>query len=120
AEGGFTSRGGEAVGGGAGLESAVRTVAARGGVIWIGYRAPMVAGQRNMCCYDTIADNTLSGGMCRLESGSGVSMSTGDLRDRTGTRIALEPATQFLLLAPLDGRSGRPVRTLTPDLHVEP
>ena len=42
------------------------------GVTWIGYRVPMVAGPRQMCCFDKISDSTISGGMCRLESGSGV------------------------------------------------
>ena len=81
--------------GAAGLAQEIRTLAARPGVTWVGYRAPMVAGQRQMCCYDTIVDgNVVGAGVCRLESGSGVSMNTGDLRDRTGTRIALEPATE--------------------------
>jgi len=79
----------------------------------------MVAGQRQMCCYDTIADSTFSAGMCRLESGSGVSMSTGDVRDRSGTRIALEPATEFLVLARLEGGAVVRLRTFTPDCDVD-
>src|SRR5262249_29540858 len=114
AQGRFTNARTETRSGAPGLEPVVRELAGRGGVTWIGYRAPMVAGQRNMCCYDTIADNTVSGGMCRLESGSGVSMSTGDLRDRNGTRIALEPATEFLVLARLHRGSVRRRRTLPP------
>ncbi|HJZ72879.1 MAG TPA: HEAT repeat domain-containing protein [Vicinamibacterales bacterium] len=119
AQGRFTNARTETRSGAPGLEPLVRELAGRGGVTWIGYRAPMVAGQRNMCCYDTIADNTVSGGMCRLESGSGVSMSTGDLRDRNGTRIALEPATEFLVLARLDSGSVSRVRTFTPDCDVD-
>ncbi|HKB09088.1 MAG TPA: HEAT repeat domain-containing protein [Vicinamibacterales bacterium] len=119
AQGRFVNTRAETLSASAGLESAVRTVAARGAVTWIGYRAPMVAGQRNMCCYDTIADNTISGGQCRLESGSGVSMNTGDLRDRNGTRIALEPSTEFLVLARLENGSVSRVRTFTPDCDVD-
>jgi HEAT repeat protein len=104
----------------AGLQREVQAVAARGGVSWIGYRAPMVAGQRQMCCYDSISDNGAFGaGLCRLESGSGVSMNTGDFRDRNGTRIALEPATEFLVLARLDGGAVTRVRTFTPDCDVD-
>ena len=103
----------------AGLEAVVRELSARGGVTWFGYRAPMVAGQRNMCCYDTISDATMSGGMCRLESGSGVSMTTGDLRDRNGTRIALEPSTEFLVVARLESGAVSRVRTFTPDCDVD-
>jgi len=101
------------------LDREVRAAAARGGVTWIGYRVPMVAGSRQMCCYDTITDATISGGACRLESGGGVSMNTGDFRDGRGTRIALEPATEFLVLARLEnGVVGR-VRTFTPDCDID-
>jgi HEAT repeat protein len=104
----------------AGLQREVQAIAARPGTTWIGYRVPMVAGQRQMCCYDTITDvNIVGSGMCRLESGSGVSMNTGDVRDRAGTRIALEPATEFLVLARLEnGQVGR-VRTFTPDCDLD-
>jgi len=37
------------------LEREVQAVAARGGATWVGYRAPMVAGPRQMCCYDSIS-----------------------------------------------------------------
>jgi len=102
------------------LQRDVEGLAARGGVAWIGYRAPMVAGQRQMCCYDTISDaNAFGAGICRLESGSGVSMNTGDLRDRNGGRIALEPATEFLVLARLENGAVTRVRTFTPDCDVD-
>ena len=118
-QGRFVNARAETLSASAGLESAVRTTASRTGVTWIGYRAPMVGGQRNMCCYDMINDNAVSGGMCRLESGSGVSMSTGDLRDRNGTRIALEPATEFLVLARLETGAVTRLRTFTPDCDVD-
>ena len=102
-----------------GLEREVRAAEARGGVAWIGYRMPMVAGPRQMCCYDTISDTAISGGMCRLESGGGVSMNTGDMRDRNGTRITLEPATEFLVLARLEGGGVTRVRTFTPDCDLD-
>jgi HEAT repeat protein len=104
-----------------GLERDIRSVAATGGVKWIGYRAPMVAGHRRMCCFDTIADSdTLSGGMCRLEGGSGVSMSTGgDTIQRGGRVIALEPATEFLILARFEDGTVTRVRTFTPDCDID-
>jgi hypothetical protein len=90
-------------------------VAARSGITWLGYRMPMVSGPRQMCCYDTISDSSFSGGMCRLESGAGVSMNTGDLRDRNGSRISLEPATEFLVLARFEAGAVTRIRTFTPD-----
>jgi hypothetical protein len=102
-----------------GLEREVRAAAARGGVTWIGYRMPMVAGPRQMCCFDTISDSSFSGGMCRLESGGGVSMNTADRRDRNGSRVTLEPATEFLVLARLEHGSVSRVRTFTPDCDVD-
>jgi hypothetical protein len=103
-----------------GLEQEVRAVAARPGVAWVGYRAPMVAGQRQMCCYDSVSDNGPFGaGICRLESGSGVSMNTGDFRDRNGSRIALEPATEFIVLARLESGAVSRLRTFTPDCDLD-
>jgi len=102
-----------------GLEREVRDASARTGITWIAYRVPMVVGPRQMCCFDTISDSAVSGGMCRLESGGGVSMNTGDLRDRSGSRIVLEPATEFLVLARLEGGSVSRVRTFTPDCDID-
>ena len=102
-----------------GLEREVRGAAARPGVTWIGYRVPMVAGPRQMCCYDGPSNASLSGGMCRLESGGGVSMNTGDFRDRDGSRVVLEPATEFLVMARFEGGLVTRVRTFTPDCDVD-
>ena len=102
-----------------GLEREVRDAAARPGVTWIGYRMPMVAGPRQMCCFDTISDSSFSGGMCRLDSGGGVSMNTGDLRDRNGSRIALEPATEFLVMARFEAGTVTRIRTFTPDCDID-
>jgi hypothetical protein len=102
-----------------GLDREVRAAAARSGVTWIGYRMPMVAGPRQMCCFDTISDSSFSGGMCRLESGGGISMNSGDLRDRNGSRVTLEPATEFLVLARLENGGVSRVRTFTPDCDVD-
>jgi hypothetical protein len=102
-----------------GLDPQLRAAAARPGVTWIGYRAPMIAGPRQMCCFDTISSAGLSGGMCRLESGSGVSMSTGDRLDARGTRIALEPATELLVLARLEAGAVTRLRTFTPDCDID-
>ena len=102
-----------------GLEREVRAVAARSGATWIGYRMPMVAGPRQMCCFDTISTTDACCGVCRLERGGGVSMSRGDDRDRRGSRITLEPPTEFLILARLEGGAVGRVRTFTPDCDID-
>ena len=102
-----------------GLDREVRAAAARPAVTWVGYRMPMVAGPRQMCCFDGPSDSSLSGGMCRLESGGGVSMNTGDRRDRDGSRIVLEPPTEFLVLARFEGGVVSRVRTFTPDCEID-
>jgi hypothetical protein len=79
----------------------------------------MVAGPRQMCCFDTISDSSFSGGMCRLESGGGISMNSGDIRDRNGSRVTLEPATEFLVLARFENGGVSRVRTFTPDCDVD-
>jgi len=103
----------------AGLDREIRAAAARSGVTWAGYRVPMIAGPRQMCCFDTMSDSTFSGGLCRLESGGGVSMNTGDGRDRSGSRIALESATEFLVLARFEAGSVSRIRTFTPDCDID-
>src|SRR5438046_4359388 len=84
------------------LEREIQAVAARGGAAWVGYRAPMVAGPRQMCCYDTISSAGSCCGQCRLEGGGGVSMSQND------SRVSLEPPTEFLILARVE--SGAVIR----------
>ena len=102
-----------------GLDREVQAASARAGVTWIGYRMPMVSGPpRQMCCYDAISSSPFSGGVCRLEGG-GVSMNSGDLRDRTGSRITLEPATEFLVLARLEAGGVSRVRTFTPECDID-
>ncbi|MBZ5558853.1 MAG: HEAT repeat domain-containing protein [Acidobacteriia bacterium] len=108
-----------------GLDREVRAVVARGTATWIGYRVPMIAGPRQMCCYDSMGTGVpVSGvgtpvpccGTCRLESGGGVTMTTGDAR---GSRITLEPPTEFLILARVEAGAVMRVRTFTPDCDVD-
>ena len=47
-----------------GVEREVRAVAARTGASWVGYRVAMVAGPRQMCCYDSISDGNACCGVC--------------------------------------------------------
>jgi HEAT repeat protein len=103
-----------------GLENEIRAAAARAGVTWVGYRVPMVAGPRQMCCFDSVPANTdACCGTCRLENGSGVSMSTGDSMYGRDSRVALEPATEFLVLARFEAGAVARVRTFTPDCDVD-
>jgi hypothetical protein len=103
-----------------GLEQKMRDAGTGNVVTWVGYRVPMVAGPRQMCCHDMIADgNVMSGGTCRLESGSGVSMNTGDQTSQRGTRVMLESPTEFVVLARMEaGRVSR-IRTFTPDCNLD-
>jgi HEAT repeat protein len=118
AQGRFTNLKAETRSAARGLEQEVRAVAARGGVTWIGYRAPMVAGPRQMCCYDTMPDSGDCCGVCRLEGGGGVTMTTGDSTAR-GARVALESPTELLVLARLENGAVNRVRTFTPDCDVD-
>src|SRR5262249_12324056 len=99
-----------------GLEREVSAVQAGPGGSWVGYRVPMTVGPRQMCCFDTIGDACC--GVCRLESGGGVTMTTGDAALR-GSRIALEPPTEFLVLARVEAGALVRIRTFTPDCDVD-
>ena len=118
-QGRFTNARTETRSGAQGIEREVRAVAARSGASWIAYRVPMIAGPRQMCCFDSYPD--AGGGccgICRLESGGGVSMSTGDSVSR-GSRLMLEPPTEFLVLARVERGSVERIRTFTPDCDVD-
>ena len=100
------------------LDREMRALANRAGVTWAGYRVPMIAGSRHMCCYDSVGDTHGCCGVCRLENGSGVTMTSGDTPPR-GTRIALEPPTEFFVLARYEGGALVRIRTFTPDCDVD-
>ncbi len=106
-----------------GLDREMRAAAARAGVTWVGYRVPMVAGPRQMCCFDS--DPAAAGvccGMCRLDGGSGVTLSTGSSGDSLygrDSRVVLEPATEFLVLARFEAGDVSRVRTFTPDCDLD-
>jgi len=118
AQGRFTNARTETRSAAQGIEREVRAVASRPGVTWVGYRVPMVAGPRQMCCYDSVSDGNACCGVCRLESGGGVTMNTGDAVQR-GSRITLEPPTEFLVLARVEGGEVERIRTFTPDCDVD-
>ena len=58
AQGRFTNARAETRSAAQGLQREMQAAAARGGVVWVGYRAPMVAGQRQMCCFDGPIEST--------------------------------------------------------------
>ena len=95
-----------------GVAREVQAIASRGVPAWIGYRAPLVSGPRQMCCSDNFGDGGACCGRCRLEGGSGVTMSHGE------SRVALEPPTEFLILARVNVTVTR-VRTFTPDCDID-
>ena len=121
AQGRFTNARTETRSAAQGLEREIQAIAARGGIVWIGYRAPIVAGHRQMCCFDGPPDSTGCCGMCRLEGGSGVTLNTGNTGDRVerGSRVQLESPTEFLVLARFENRALTRVRMFTPDCDVD-
>jgi hypothetical protein len=99
-----------------GVERAVRAVAARGTASWIGYRVPMVAGTRHLCCADAPQAGGSCCGMCRLERGSGVTLT--DVAT-PGLHVALEPPTELLVLARVEAGEIVRVRTFTVDCEID-
>jgi hypothetical protein len=118
AQGRFTNARAETRSAAQGLPREIQNVASRSGVVWMGYRAPMVAGHRQMCCADGPPDTNGCCGFCRLEGGGGVSMNTGDL-PQPASRIMLESPTEFLVLARFENRALTRIRTFTPDCNVD-
>jgi hypothetical protein len=96
-----------------GLAHEIAAIAAGGGVSWVGYRAPIIVGPRQICCGDS-----MDGGRCLLEGG-GMMMNTGDEPRANGSRVMLEAPTDLLVLARLEGGSVVRVRTFTPDCDID-
>jgi HEAT repeats len=117
AQGRFTNARSETRSAAQGLTRELQAAAGRSGVTWVGYRVPMISGPRQMCCYDAAFAGDCCG-MCRLENGSGVTMTTGDAQSR-GSRIALEPPTELLVLARFENGAATRIRTFTPDCDVD-
>lgn len=101
------------------LEREVQAIADRGAAAWVGYRTPMIPGQRHMCCYDSIASAGDCCGACKLESGGGVTMTQSGGIDSRGLRVTLEPPGDAVILARLEGRAVTRIRTFTPDCDLD-
>jgi len=73
-----------------------------------------------MCCYDNItAAGMAGGGTCRIESGSGVSMNSGDSINERGGHVMLDAATEFSVLVRMEGGRVTRIRTFTPDCTLD-
>src|SRR5262249_2833242 len=118
AQGRFTNARTETRSAAQGLEREVRAIASQSGASWVGDRAPMTASPRHLCGYDNSASAGNCCGMCRLENGRGVTMTTGDVQIN-GTRITLEPPTEFIVMARVEGGAVGRIRTFTPDCDVD-
>jgi hypothetical protein len=96
------------------LERDVQSAGARGPA-WIGYRTPMIPGQRQICCVDSIRSAGNCCGTCRLEGGGGTTMSSGD----DPRRIVLEPPSDLVILARVEGGAVSRLRTFSPDCDID-
>jgi hypothetical protein len=101
------------------LERTIDTIASRSGAAWIGYRTPMIPGPRQMCCYDSVASSNDCCGMCRLESGGGVTMTQSSSVETRGSRVVLEAPTDVIVLARVENRAITRIRTFTPDCDID-
>jgi HEAT repeat protein len=82
------------------LDQRMQSAAGATGVTWVGYRVPMIAGDRRICCDG-----------CRLENDHNVMTSP--------TRVVLEPPHELLVLARFENRSLTRLRTFTPDCDID-
>jgi len=98
------------------LDRAIRDLAAGSSEpTWIGYAVPIIAGERNMCCWsgDGSIGNCCAG--CRLEPGTSnaVMLTTGAGSTR------LEPGDQFFVLYRLEGGVLNRIRTFSEDCPLD-
>jgi hypothetical protein len=93
----------------AGLERELRSLMSSvSGAAWVGYAAPMIPGEHNMCCYSSCCSG------CSLE-GRKNSDSTSANRDR----VRLEgPSTLYILYRIEQGKVGK-IRTFSEDCELD-
>ncbi|HKY34106.1 MAG TPA: HEAT repeat domain-containing protein [Candidatus Polarisedimenticolia bacterium] len=98
-----------------GLAAEIAALARRDGASWVGWTAPMVAGERSMCCFESW-DSRPKGrrGSCRLEKQESFTVNTFD-----DHAVKLEGDDTFLVMARLkDGEVSR-VRAFTMDCVLD-
>jgi hypothetical protein len=95
-----------------GIEREVRTVASRGGVVWVGYSVPMAKSRRS---FD---DNSY--GACWLGGwGADGNSKTGNELLTRGSRVRLEPPAELLVLARIENGEIVRLRAFTADCEVD-
>ncbi len=77
---------------------------------WIGYAAPLIAGEHNMCCYSS---SGCCGG-CQLEGRRASNTTT-----QTPGSVKLEGARQFFVLFRINQKSVEKIRTFTEDCELD-
>jgi HEAT repeat protein len=83
------------------LDQRLPAAALPSGVAWVGYRVPMIPGNRRVCCDG-----------CRLETGA-------NFTNAASSRVVLEPPRELLVLARFENRSLTRLRTFTPDCEID-
>jgi len=86
---------------------------------WIGYTAPLVAGQGTMCCWR--GDRTFGArcGSCRLEAGPEAGARSEDKGIRTSGLVELEAPTRFAVLLRVSERRLSRIRFFSLDCELD-
>jgi hypothetical protein len=114
---------------GSSLSTTVRTLtAAQTEAAWIGYSAPVVAGDRVMCCFDsgrTWTNGAMVGsdgaccGACRLEPAGSTSMTTRPSQTSGSAIVKLEGSGQMTVLLRVDDKRVQRVRVFSEECALD-
>jgi hypothetical protein len=95
------------------LDATIRgIVSAQAAPVWIGYAAPMIPGERSMCCWNTTNNVTCQG--CSLEP-----QVTQPGFPQTATPVRLEGATEFYILLRAEDRKIGKIRQFSIDCNID-
>ncbi len=94
----------------------IETTAGTTGTAWVGYAAPVIDGDRQMCCWSGQTNSACCEG-CRLEPGS--SSSTGVSRGANTGPVPLEGPTTFFVLYRVDAGKVTRIRMFSPDCPLD-
>jgi HEAT repeat protein len=99
---------------GAGLEAAIREIAARAEKAeWVGYPVDQVAGEHGVCCNNNWNDGSC--GTCRLEKGNGATGGT----THTDGNVKLEGSRQLVVLYRLEAKQVVRIRVASEDCTLD-
>jgi len=95
------------------LDGTFRSIlSAQTAALWVGYAAPQIAGERNLCCWNSDNGMQYQGRVLEPQSGN-------TAFPRPGGTVKLEGATELFVLFRIENKQVEKIRTFSPDCNID-